>query len=260
MTKEICKATIPPPTSVDAVNNSVVDKVDSGCTPGWTKIGGSAVNISVLSRNMPYLTNKNDHIFKRNGGSWKRLSGRAKDIGVGPNGKAWVIGTNVEGGGFGIYRSNAAGNGWNKIPGSAVRIAVGPNGIAWVVNKNNHIFRYNGKGWNRMPGAAKDIGIGANGSVWVIGTNVEGGGFGIYRYNKKNKWDKISGSAVKIAVGPNGNPWVVNKNNHIFKYKGNGWKRMPGAAKDIGVGKDGSVWVIGTNVEGGGYGIYRFNC
>ena len=69
------------------------------CKPGWTKVGGSAVNISVLSRDVPYLTNNNDFIFKRNGASWKRLSGRAKDIGVGADGSVWIIGTNVEGGG-----------------------------------------------------------------------------------------------------------------------------------------------------------------
>ena len=258
MTKEICKATIPPPTSGDEVNSGV-DKGDTGCTSGWTKTGGSAVSISVLSRNIPYVINKNDHIFKRNGGSWKRLPGKAKDIGVGPNGKAWIIGTNVQGGGFGIYRSKA-GNGWDKMPGSAVRIAVGPKGIAWVINKNNHIFRYNGKGWKRMPGAAKDIGVGPNGKAWIIGTNVQGGGFGIYRSKAGNGWDKMPGSAVRIAVGPKGIAWVINKNNHIFRYNVKGWKRMPGAAKDIGVGKYGSVWIIGTNVEGGGYGIYRFNC
>jgi hypothetical protein len=33
-----------------------------------------------------------------------RFPGRAKDIGVSADGQAWVIGTNKEGGGFGIYR------------------------------------------------------------------------------------------------------------------------------------------------------------
>lgn len=33
----------------------------------------------------------------------------------------------------------------------------------------------------KQVGKAKDIGVGANGAVWVIGSNVEAGGYGIYR-------------------------------------------------------------------------------
>ena len=246
LTKDICKATTPTP------------KPPAGCKPGWTKIAGSAMNISVYSKSLSYVTNSKDHIYQKTSNSWKKLSGAAKDIAVGANRSVWVIGTNKEGGGYGIYRQNR--NSWTKIPGSAVRIAVAPNGRAWVVNKNDYIYRYNGKSWQKMSGRAKDIGIGADGSVWVIGTNVEGGGFGIYKFNGKNGWKKVAGSAVRIAVGPNGKPWVVNKNDHIYKYHGSGWTKLPGAAKDIGVGVDGKAWVIGTNKEGGGYGIYRYNC
>lgn len=39
-----------------------------------------------------------------NGKKWARQVGGAKDIGVGANGAVWVIGTNKEAGGFGIYR------------------------------------------------------------------------------------------------------------------------------------------------------------
>jgi hypothetical protein len=74
-------------------------------------------------------------------------TGRAWDIGVGSEGSVWVIGTNKEGGGFGIYRMNANKKGWRKIPGSAVRISVGPDGNAWVVNKKDRIYAYNGRRW-----------------------------------------------------------------------------------------------------------------
>ena len=76
-----------------------------------------------------------------------------------------------------------------------------------------------------MPGRAKDIAVGG-GAVWVIGTNSEGGGYGIYRWNSsKNNWDKIPGSAVRIAVDhSNGYAWVVNNKDVIYKYTGSGWK------------------------------------
>ena len=57
--------------------------------------------------------------------NWVQLPGAGNDIGVGANGTVWVIGTNAEAGGYGIYRMNASRN-WDKIPGSAVRIDVDP--------------------------------------------------------------------------------------------------------------------------------------
>jgi len=186
--------------------------------------------------------------------SWAKLPGAAYDIGIGANGKAWVIGTNKEGGGFGIYRLD--GRKWRKIAGSAVRIAVGPKGNAWVVNKQKQIFRFNGRSWTKMSGAAYDIGVGANGKVWVIGTNKEGGGYGIYRLDGK-KWTKINGSAVRIAVDPKGNAWVVNKSGNIFRFDGRKWVQTNGKARDIGIGARGHVWVVGTNKVGGGYGVWQ---
>lgn len=187
---------------------------------------------------------------------WRQLDGAAYDVGVGGGGHAWVIGTNAEGGGYGIYRRN--GNAWAKIAGSAVRIDVDPKGNAWVVNKQNEIFRFDGKQWVKMPGAAVDVGVGAGGHVWVVGTNAEGGGYGIYRWDGKN-WVKVPGSAMRIDVDPKGNPWVVNKQGNIYRYDGKAWQQMPGAAVDVGIGADGTVWVVGTNKVGGGYGVYRWD-
>ncbi len=112
--------------------------------------------------------------------------------------------------------------------------------------------------WVRVDGAAMDVGSGAGGRTWVIGTNKEGGGYGIYRWDV-GKWTKINGSAVRIDVGPDGNGWVVNKKQEIFNHDGKTWHRFPGKAYDIGVGANGKIWVIGTNKEGGGYAIYRWD-
>jgi len=140
------------------------------------------------------------------------MPGKAHDIGVGNDGSVWVIGTNREGGGYGIYRMNKERTKWSKVAGSAVRIDVGPDGNAWVVNKGDKIFRYQG-GWKVQKGAAKDIGIGANGAVWVIGTNREGGGFGIYRraiVAAEAKWQRMGGAGSEIDADGSGLPWTVN--------------------------------------------------
>jgi hypothetical protein len=189
---------------------------------------------------------------------WYRMPGAAHDIGVGSTGAAWVIGTNKESGGYGIYRWLGPKSKWKKIPGSAVRIDVGPKDTAWVVNSKRNIYRYTGKNWQKLPGAAYDIGVGANGTAWVIGTNKESGGYGIYRWQGKG-WKKIPGSAVRIDVEPNGRAWVVNKNGNIYRYTGSKWQKLPGRARDIGIGANGTVWVLGWGSVGGGYSPYKWN-
>ncbi len=165
------------------------------------------------------------------------MPGAAYDIGVGANGKAWVIGTNKEGGGYGIYRwdekritkvirgplgrkvkTKSAGGKWTKINGSAVRIAVGPKGNAWVVNKQNRIFRYDGRKWIAMPGGARDIGIGAKGHVWVVGPNKVGGGYGVWRWTGKG-WEAKPGGLTNLAVDPRGKVWGVNNGKRIYRMK-----------------------------------------
>lgn len=136
---------------------------------------------------------------------WGKAPGAAWNIAY--NGKkVWVIGTNVEGGGYGIYRWDGK---WVKIPGSAIRAAVDASGRGWVVNKGAYIYGYNGRGWVRVAGRAWDIDVSVRNKLWVIGTNAEGGGFGIYRWD--GKWTKVPGSAVRIAVDGSQNAWVVNK-------------------------------------------------
>lgn len=158
--------------------------------------------------------------------------------------KVWVIGTNVEAGGYGIYRYNWAGNNWTKIPGSAIRAAVDKFGKGWVVNKAAYIYAFHGGKWVLIPGRAWDIDVSTSHKLWVIGTNVEGGGFGIYRWD--GKWTKIPGSAVRIGVDGDGRAWVVNKFGRIYFHNGSTWVLLNGLAKDIAV-HDGNVAVIGTN-------------
>ncbi|MCG8414031.1 MAG: hypothetical protein MI746_07415, partial [Pseudomonadales bacterium] len=107
---------------------------------------------------------------------WRQLLGYAYDIGVGANGDVWVIGTDPQPGGYGIYHID--GFGGFAVEGGALRIDVDPFGRPWVVNFDHEIYRLESNGfWTRMPGFALDIGIGANGDVWV--TNFEG----VYYWN-----------------------------------------------------------------------------
>ena len=187
---------------------------------------------------------------------WGQLHGYAYDIGVGANGSVWVIGTDPQPGGYGIY--NIDGYGGFALHGGALRIDVDPFGRPWVVNFDHEIYRLVDGFWQRMPGEALDIGIGADGSVWAASFE------GIYLWNGLD-WINFGGSGSRIDVGPNGQPWVVGFSDRIYTLDDNGfWVQLPGEAGDIGVGADGSVWVVGVPSDDlfdfeGLQGIYRWN-
>lgn len=190
---------------------------------------------------------------------WEEMPGRARDIGVGGNGSAWVVGWTAITGGFGIHRWN--GSGWTPMSGAATRIDVGPDGVPWIINDAFEIFKWNGSSWIQMPGSGRDIGIGgtaANPVVWSIGTSTVSGGYTIQKWNGAS-WDVVSGGAVRIDVDPSGVPWVTSDSFGIFKRSGSSWIHMPGAARDITVGSDGVPWVVGRVDEAGGHTIHRYD-
>lgn len=130
------------------------------------------------------------------------MPGRALDIGIGPTGDVWVIGTNQ-----GIYRWS--GGRWKRAPGAAKKIAVGPKG-PWVVNKAGHMYEWTHNRWLRRPGWAQDIGVSPGGVVWHTG-----GGDGMWVWNGKG-WEKSTGRAKQISVNSQGLPFVVNRAHNIY--------------------------------------------
>lgn len=74
---------------------------------------------------IPWIVNSNGNIYQWTESNWKRMPGSAADIGAGPDGAVWIIGTNPVPGGFGIYKWN--GSNWDPQPGGAVQITVGTN-------------------------------------------------------------------------------------------------------------------------------------
>jgi len=172
---------------------------------------------------------------------WIRIPGGARDIGVGANGAAWVIGENKKNDGYDIWRY-AAMNKWTAMPGSGERIAVDPVGNAWTVTDRQKILYWNGNDWTNAPGEAADIDVGANGDVWIAGTD------GVAKQWSGKNWTKVGGGGIaRIAVEPKKGIWAIANGTQIWRYDGRAWEQIPGAAMDIGIGANGSVWVIGTD-------------
>jgi Tectonin domain len=230
--------------------------------PGDPAVAGSAplgtrpVALVPLGPGTPWVVNAQGAIFRRIGGAWQQTDGAARDIGVGADGTAWVIGVEAVPGGRAIYR--LGGNGWNQVDGGGERIAVAPDGQPWVVTQGGAVQRRVGQRWQTLPGAARDIGVGADGSVWAIGLDPAPGGHGIYRWVGE-RWTRVDGGGVRIAVGPDGQPWVINSAGAVLRRVGNRWQQLPGVASDIGVGSDGTAWIIDRDADGGNAGILHWD-
>lgn len=190
------------------------------------------------------------------GGSWQQRPGGAYDVGVGTSGDSWVIGTDPEVGGYGVY--HWTGSGWARSGGAAVRIAVDPAGVPWVINVYGSIYRFVQGGWQQVNGLASDVAVGSDGTVWVIATNDTLGGFGIYRLTAAG-WLQIDGGGTRIAAGPNGSLWVVNSWAAIYERTASGWSLRPGSGYDIGFDAGGVPTVVGTIRVCGGYSLWTWN-
>ncbi len=165
----------------------------------FVKVPGNAVKVDVNHYGIPWIVTISEDIFHWSNRRWNKVPGKAKDIGVGPNGDVFIIGTKKMVGGYQIFKWK--GNGWQLYPGAAVRIDVDRNGNPWVINENGNIYKWNGMSWELLPGLAVDISSGPK-TVWVIGTDNVPGGHGIYRWDEQIKnWEKVPGGAVAISVG-----------------------------------------------------------
>lgn len=187
---------------------------------------------------------------------WLRLPGAASAIGYGGS-KLFVIGTDPEPGGHGIWRWDPGG--WTHFPGGGERIAVDPQGRPWVVNAAKQVWAWDGYNWILTPGppdaanpgsdlGATDIAVGGDGSVYVIGTDPQGGGFGIWRYSG-GTWQELPGGGTRVAADAAGNPWVANSLRQVWAWNG-GWVLEPGSAVAVGAGA--SSWIASTQASGGG--------
>jgi hypothetical protein len=177
--------------------------------------------------------------------SWVQVAGAAKDIGIGPQGQLWAVGSAGADNGK-VFRANGSG-GWDNMvfPGTALRITVDLSGNAWVVKSNNEISRWNGSSWITVQGTARDLGNGGGGQIWRAATNGT-----VFRWNYSTlNWDSMGGAdVVRIDAEVGGVAWAVQSDGDIYRWNGGvSWILMSGQAQDIGVGSAGNQWATGES-------------
>jgi peptidoglycan hydrolase-like protein with peptidoglycan-binding domain len=213
---------------------------------------------------------------------WEWLDGQtARDIGVGRNGAAWIVGGSSVPGGYRIYRWN--GSSWSLATGGggAVRIAVGPTGVPWIVASDGGIYRRSTSSsssgsWQWVEGCATDIGVGGDGSVWITGCTPAAGGFAIYELvdAATGQWASANGQAYRVSVDDTGVPWVVATDGAVYRRasgsaSSGSWQWVQGLlATDVAAGpvaQDDSnvlvsyVYALGATPIAGGYEVFMRN-
>lgn len=154
------------------------------------------------------------------------VSMKAREVAVGADNSAWIIGTDVRTGGYGVYQRSGV-NSWNYANFGAVHIAVDSVGNVWVINDSNDIYMYNNatKNWDKKPGASTSSGVkvrsihtgAVSGAVWMTTTQSIPGGFPIFQWNAtKQAWEPYGTyGAVDIAEAA-GVPWIVQSDGKLY--------------------------------------------
>lgn len=190
---------------------------------------------------------------------WVNLPGKAFDVATGStDNSVWILGAEL------VPGTNAHPvKHWQNgsfVPGPyggyGIGIAVYPDNSGLIVIGSNHEIYWGGitGGWWQMPGWALDCAIGNNGSIWVVGLD-----HALYTWTGST-WKYVNGYADRIAVQPWGLPVVTNQwGIYELTDAGTGaWKPYGGTAYDVSVGSEGTLAIVGTNIAGGGFGIFNW--
>jgi len=136
----------------------------------WQQIklpdGVKAQDVGAGSNGVIAITGTNDSIYKFNKGTWKKQSGSAKRIDVGPAGQLWIV--NKEGK---IYEKESELTAWkaHKSDAPANDVGAGPEGSVFITGEKSKVFKLgrNGKFWS-MGGSAREVAVGKGGRPFVV--------------------------------------------------------------------------------------------
>ncbi len=104
----------------------------------WSGLSGTpqgGVALAVTPGGTPWIINDQDKIFRRNGGQWEQIPGRATVISIAPNGAVFVLG-NVS---HNLFKWN--GTSWTPQTGTGGRLSVAALERPWIVNEQGEISR-----------------------------------------------------------------------------------------------------------------------
>lgn len=171
-------------------------------------------------------------------GSWQELPCSAVDIGVGPEGGAWICGTT-----HAVFQWTVGG--WSRVEGEARRVAVGPGDQPWIVGVDHRVRRRADGQWLEVsaPVLAVDVGVDPSGGAWMTGQ--DGALYGLVG----DVFVRGAGAGVRVAAGADRLAVVVGDDGAVRRPGGAPLPALPAGVRagDVGVGADGTVWCAGSD-------------
>lgn len=168
----------------------------------WRKMSGDFVRISAAEGNRPWAVNAEGVVFRYNGLWWENKDTDVADVAADAQGNVYIAKISGD-----IKKWNPLRSEWQPIEGQAYRIALDMKGNPWSVNRNGLIQAFDGKVWMTMPGRAIDIAIGGNDTAVIA--DAEG---------QVRIWDRLQriwrlvvgvDGVTATAATPDGGPWAV---------------------------------------------------
>ncbi len=168
----------------------------------WRKMSGNFVRISAAEGNRPWAISADGVVYRYNGLWWENKDTDVADVAADTQGNVFIAKVSGE-----IKKWYPLRSEWRPIDGSAYRIALDRTGNPWAVARDGGIRSYDGKTWTTMPGRALDIAIAGNGTVVIV--DAEGQ---IRTWNATQRsWRIVAGinGATATAATPDGGPWAA---------------------------------------------------
>jgi hypothetical protein len=127
-------------------------------TDKWSDKGlTEAEKVAVAPDGTRWKLTANHEIWMHTPEGWVKKNGLARDIAIGQsrNGRTqtYVIGTDRQPGGYGIYWWHAEANEFLPLGGGAVSIATDAEGLPWVTTDSGQVFRFHLHPPGAVPGA-----------------------------------------------------------------------------------------------------------
>lgn len=175
----------------------------------WRRMSGNFVRITAAEGNRPWAIDKKGVVYRYNGLWWENKDTDVVDVAADTHGNIYITKTDRS-----LHKWYALRSEWRPFKGTAKHIALSPEGQLWVVTDKGRIRLFDGTSWVDLPGRAHDIALGGTDVVMIVDTD------GLVRsWNGVQKsWTVLPGikQATALSVTPEGKAWVVVEGGAIL--------------------------------------------
>jgi len=235
-----------------------------GTNAGWIHLPGDFIRLDATQEKLAWAVAADGGLFRYNGTTWRQIeSPKARDVGSGPSGDAYVVLTDGS-----LSRFDARSNTVVAVDGAPtplLRVDVDERNQPWVVSEEGTPYRFDGRAWVKLPGSAVDISAGGEGVAFIVSRSHEP-----QRWQPtQSRWQALLAKAEVVAAGADGNPWIATPNGEIFarqpdprlgtkaRTEGTGqtftqvlsWRRVRGSGQQLVISSRGDVAALGVDGE-----------